>query len=116
MKRNTLQQIETIYKTMFYSLDRRKKKTRKEEKSDQDSISKSGVINHNGYSPDLNSSIFFSFDNSLSTSPIRQKIQQKDRLMKAEKLNGRTAMVGFVAAVVSYAFSGSVFFFGAFGF
>ena len=35
---------------------------------------------------------------------------------KAEKLNGRTAMVGFVAPVVSYAFSGSVFFFGAFGF
>ena len=25
---------------------------------------------------------------------------------KAEKLNGRTAMLGFVAAVVSYAFSG----------
>ena len=35
---------------------------------------------------------------------------------RAEKLNGRTAMVGFIAAVVSYAFSGSVFFFGAFGF
>ena len=35
---------------------------------------------------------------------------------KAEKLNGLTAMLGFVAAVVSYAFSGSVFFFGAFGF
>ena len=35
---------------------------------------------------------------------------------KAEKLNGRTAMLGFVAAVVSYAFSGSLFFFGAFGF
>ena len=35
---------------------------------------------------------------------------------KAEKLNGRTAMVGVVAAVVSYAFSGSVFFVGAFGF
>ena len=35
---------------------------------------------------------------------------------KAEKLNGRTAMIGFVAAVVSYATSGSVFFFGAFGF
>ena len=35
---------------------------------------------------------------------------------RAEKLNGRTAMVGFVSAVVSYAFSGSVFFFGAFGF
>tara|TARA_B100001094_G_scaffold229247_1_gene223862 strand:+ start:10518 stop:10736 length:219 start_codon:yes stop_codon:yes gene_type:complete len=35
---------------------------------------------------------------------------------RAEKLNGRTAMVGFVSAVVSYAFSGSVFFFGVFGF
>ena len=35
---------------------------------------------------------------------------------KAEKLNVRTAMLGFVAAVVSYTFSGSVFFFGAFGF
>ena len=34
---------------------------------------------------------------------------------KAEKLNGRTAMLGFVAAVVSYTFSGSVFFVGAFG-
>ena len=35
---------------------------------------------------------------------------------KAEKLNGRTAMLGFIAAIVSYTFSGSVFFFGAFGF
>ena len=35
---------------------------------------------------------------------------------KAEKLNGRTAMLGFVAAVISYAASGSVFFFGVFGF
>tara|TARA_A200000113_G_scaffold168081_1_gene152892 strand:- start:1075 stop:1293 length:219 start_codon:yes stop_codon:yes gene_type:complete len=35
---------------------------------------------------------------------------------RAEKLNGRTAMLGFVAAVISYTFSGSVFFFGAFGF
>jgi len=35
---------------------------------------------------------------------------------KAEKLNGRTAMIGFVAAVVSYATTGSIFFFGAFGF
>ena len=35
---------------------------------------------------------------------------------RAEKLNGRTAMLGFVAAVVSYATTGSVFFFGAFGF
>ena len=35
---------------------------------------------------------------------------------RAEKLNGRVAMLGFVSAVVSYAFSGSVFFFGVFGF
>jgi|TARA_B100001057_G_scaffold87974_1_gene83990 uncharacterized MAPEG superfamily protein len=34
---------------------------------------------------------------------------------KAEKLNGRTAMIGFVAAVLSYATSGSLFFFGVFG-
>ena len=29
---------------------------------------------------------------------------------RAEKLNGRTAMLGFVAAVVSYATTGSLFF------
>ena len=34
---------------------------------------------------------------------------------RAEKLNGRTAMLGFVAAVISYATTGSIFFFGAFG-
>ena len=34
---------------------------------------------------------------------------------KAEKLNGRTAMLGFIAAVISYATTGSLFFFGAFG-
>jgi len=34
---------------------------------------------------------------------------------RAEKLNGRTAMLGFIAAGVSYATTGSVFFFGAFG-
>ena len=34
---------------------------------------------------------------------------------KAEKLNGRTAMLGFAAAVISYATTGSLFFFGAFG-
>ena len=34
---------------------------------------------------------------------------------KAEKLNGRTAMLGFAAAIISYATSGSLFFFGAFG-
>ena len=35
---------------------------------------------------------------------------------RSEKLNGRVAMLGFAAAVVSYATSGSLFFFGAFGF
>jgi hypothetical protein len=35
---------------------------------------------------------------------------------RAEKLNGRTAMLGFVSAIVSYSVSGSVFFFGVFGF
>jgi len=35
---------------------------------------------------------------------------------RAEKLNGRTAMIGFAAALVSYATTGSVFFFGLFGF
>ena len=35
---------------------------------------------------------------------------------RAEKLNGRTAMLGFIAAIVSYTTTGSVFFFGAFGF
>ena len=35
---------------------------------------------------------------------------------KAEQLNGRTAMIGFAAALISYATTGSVFFFGLFGF
>ena len=35
---------------------------------------------------------------------------------RAEKLNGRTAMLGFASAVISYATTGSVFFFGMFGF
>ena len=35
---------------------------------------------------------------------------------RAEKLNGLTAMLGFAAAIISYATTGSVFFFGAFGF
>ena len=35
---------------------------------------------------------------------------------KAERANGRWAMMGFAAAVISYATSGSVFFFGLFGF
>lgn len=34
---------------------------------------------------------------------------------KAEKMNGRWAMMGFAAAVISYATTGSIFFFGLFG-
>ena len=34
---------------------------------------------------------------------------------RAEKLNGRVAMLGFLAALISYTTSGSLFFFGAFG-
>jgi hypothetical protein len=34
---------------------------------------------------------------------------------RAEKLNGRVAMLGFVAGLISYATTGSLFFFGAFG-
>ena len=35
---------------------------------------------------------------------------------RAEKCtNGRVAMLGFLAAVISYATTGSIFFFGAFG-
>ena len=34
---------------------------------------------------------------------------------KAEKLNGRVAMLGFVVGLISYATTGSLFFFGAFG-
>ena len=35
---------------------------------------------------------------------------------RAEKLNGRVAMLGFVAGLLSYATTGSLFFFGSFGF
>ena len=35
---------------------------------------------------------------------------------RAEKLNGRTAMIGFATGLISYVTSGSLFFFGAFGF
>ena len=34
---------------------------------------------------------------------------------RAEKLNGRVAMLGFVAGLLSYVTTGSLFFFGAFG-
>ena len=35
---------------------------------------------------------------------------------RAEKLNGRTAMLGFAAALIIHATTGSVFFFGILGF
>lgn len=50
------------------------------------------------------------------TDEDRAKYGMESHAERAEKLNGRTAMLGFAAAVVSYTFSGSVFFFGAFGF
>ena len=34
---------------------------------------------------------------------------------RAEKQNGRWAMLGFIAAMISYTTAGSIFFFGAFG-
>jgi hypothetical protein len=34
---------------------------------------------------------------------------------RAEKMNGRFAMMGFVAGLISYVTTGSLFFFGAFG-
>ena len=34
---------------------------------------------------------------------------------RAEKLNGRVAMLGFIAGLLSYVTTGSLFFFGAFG-
>tara|TARA_B100002019_G_scaffold133481_1_gene114793 strand:- start:1398 stop:1613 length:216 start_codon:yes stop_codon:yes gene_type:complete len=34
---------------------------------------------------------------------------------RAEKLNGRVAMLGFVAAIISYSTTGNLFFFGLFG-
>ena len=40
---------------------------------------------------------------------------ETDYAVRAEQLNGRVAMLGFVAAVISYATTGSVFFFGQFG-
>ncbi|AOV60795.1 high-light inducible protein [Synechococcus phage S-CAM9] len=34
---------------------------------------------------------------------------------RAEKLNGRAAMIGIIAGLISYVTSGSLFFFGIFG-
>tara|TARA_R100000030_G_scaffold57069_1_gene42966 strand:+ start:250 stop:468 length:219 start_codon:yes stop_codon:yes gene_type:complete len=50
------------------------------------------------------------------TKEDRERYGLESHAERAEKLNGRTAMLGFVAAVVSYATSGSLFFFGVFGF
>lgn len=49
------------------------------------------------------------------TDEDRLKYGLESHAERAEKLNGRTAMLGFVAAVISYATTGSLFFFGAFG-
>jgi hypothetical protein len=50
------------------------------------------------------------------TDEDRERYGFESHNERAEKLNGRVAMLGFLAAVISYAASGSVFFFGAFGF
>ena len=49
------------------------------------------------------------------TDEDRAKYGMESHAERAEKLNGRVAMLGFVAAVISYATTGSLFFFGAFG-
>jgi len=50
------------------------------------------------------------------TDEDRLKYGLESHAERAEKLNGRTAMLGFVAAVISYTTTGSLFFFGVFGF
>ena len=50
------------------------------------------------------------------TDEDRARYGLESHAERAEKMNGRWAMMGFAAAVISYATSGSVFFFGAFGF
>jgi len=49
------------------------------------------------------------------TDEDRERYGFESHNERAEKLNGRVAMLGFAAAVISYATSGSVFFFGLFG-
>jgi signal transduction histidine kinase len=49
------------------------------------------------------------------TEEDRQRYGLESHAERAEKLNGRVAMLGFLAALISYATSGSLFFFGAFG-
>ena len=50
-----------------------------------------------------------------SEPPMQYDESYKGYGPHAEMLNGRLAMLGFIAAVVSYVSSGSIFFFGAFG-
>ena len=50
------------------------------------------------------------------TEEDRARYGLESHAERAEKMNGRTAMLGFIAAVISYATSGSVFFFGLLGF
>ena len=50
------------------------------------------------------------------TDEDRARYGLESHAERAEKMNGRWAMMGFAAAVISYATSGSVFFFGLFGF
>jgi hypothetical protein len=47
--------------------------------------------------------------------PIQYVENYKGYGLNAEQLNGRLAMIGFVAALTSYISSGSIFFFGTFG-
>ena len=60
----------------------------------------------------------FGQQNMWATEP-RMYIDPKDALEtnweRAEKANGRWAMMGMVAGLISYATTGSLFFFGAFG-
>jgi hypothetical protein len=54
--------------------------------------------------------------NMYATEPRMYISGLETHAERAEKLNGRTAMIGFAFALVSYATTGSVFFFGLFGF
>ena len=44
------------------------------------------------------------------TDEDRERYGFESHAERAEKLNGRTAMMGFVAALISYAFTGKLFF------
>ena len=47
---------------------------------------------------------------------IDESISYESYAKNAEKINGRWAMLGLVAGVISYAFTGNFFFFGLAGF